>query len=214
MAYATITTGKTLARLYEAKWGIFVTGEAIARNGPAFKWAREQTPPMSYAIDNGAWSAYTADREWDPAPFIKTLIEHGSESDFVVVPDIVAGGAASLDRSLEWLDRVLEHAPTALIPVQDGMTAGDVAGLLGPSVGVFVGGSTEWKIATICEWADLARSVGAWCHVGRVNTVGRMNRCTTAGVTSVDGTSVTRFVCNLPKLDGARRQMSLGGPLE
>tara|TARA_R110002060_G_scaffold60966_1_gene70556 strand:- start:1089 stop:1688 length:600 start_codon:yes stop_codon:yes gene_type:complete len=196
--------------MYEARWGIFVTGEAIKRNAPAFAWSRSQIPPMSYAIDNGAWSAYTADRDWDPAPFIKTLIEHGSESDFVVVPDIVAGGAASLDRSLEWLDRVLEHAPTALIAVQDGMKPSDIEHLLSSRIGVFVGGSTEWKIATLNEWARAARAAGAWCHVGRVNTVGRMNRCSTAGVTSIDGTSVTRFACTLPKLDGARRQMSLG----
>ena len=104
---------------------------------------------------------------------------------------------------------MLGHAPTALIAVQDGMVTGDIEHLLGPSVGVFVGGSTEWKIATLHEWARVARSAGAWCHVGRVNTVGRMNRCSTAGVSSIDGTSVTRFVCNLPKLDGARRQMSL-----
>lgn len=210
MAYATITTGKTLRRLYAAGWGVFVTGEAIARNGPAFEWSQSQSPPMRYAIDNGAWGAYTAGEDWQSEPFVKTLLDHGESADFAVVPDIVAGGAESLQRSLDWLDRVLNHAPVALIAVQDGMTHKDVGHLLGPRVGLFVGGSTEWKIATLHNWARVARAAGAWCHVGRVNTAGRMKRCTTAGVTSIDGTSVTRFVCTLSKLDGARRQLSLG----
>ena len=210
-SYATITTGRTLRRLYRAGWGVFITADALDRNGPAFRWARSQSPPMPFAIDNGAWSAHLNDREWEPDQFRGLLGAHGEDADFTVIPDIVAGGAASLRRSLAWIPEVLAASPVALLAVQNGIGPADVAPLLSRRVGLFVGGDTEWKISTIQTWAALGRQAGSWVHVGRVNTVNRVNMCTNAGVTSIDGTSVSRFVSNLPKLDGARRQMTLLG---
>lgn len=58
-------------------------------------------------------------------------------------------------------------------------------------------------------WADLARSKGAWCHIGRVNSVRRIRKCALAGASSFDGTSASRFVVELRKLDDASRQQHL-----
>jgi hypothetical protein len=132
----------------------------------------------------------------------------GSGADWSVVPDIVAGGRASLDLSLRWLRHVLDETPVALIAVQDGMTTDDVRGYIGHRVGLFVGGSTTWKLSTMGEWAALGREHGAWVHVGRVNTARRIKECQIAGVDSFDGTSVSRFAKTLRQLDAARRQMA------
>ena len=78
-------------------------------------------------------------------------------------------------------------------------------------VGVFISGSTEWKLNTMCRWGALTKEKNAYLHVGRVNTVRRIRRCQQAGADSFDGTSVTRFICNLPKLDAARRQTTIWG---
>lgn len=209
-SYCTITSAKrTLEKLYLAEWGLFITPDALERNRPSFLWSREQSPPMPFAIDNGAWGAFTQGRRWEEGPFLGLLHRLGAEADFAVVPDIVEGGVKSLELSLEWLPEVRRSSRRALIPVQDGMDTGMLEQHLCEHVGVFVGGSTEFKEATLRDWARLAKRHGAWCHVGRVNSVRRVNMCTTAGVDSVDGTSVCRFSRNLAKLNAAGRQLPL-----
>tara|TARA_B100001250_G_scaffold218220_2_gene187262 strand:+ start:8443 stop:8877 length:435 start_codon:yes stop_codon:yes gene_type:complete len=129
----------------------------------------------------------------------------GDDADWIVVPDIVQGGLDSLLFSLTWLSRVLSFG-AALIAVQDGMETADVSDLLNDRVGIFLGGSTEWKLETMREWGELARKKKAHFHVARVNTAKRIRLCQDAGAHSFDGTSVTRFSCNLPRLDNERRQ--------
>jgi hypothetical protein len=129
------------------------------------------------------------------------LHRFGPAADFVVVPDIVLGGMESLDLSLAWLPRVLEHTPRALIAVQNGMTHNHLAGILSPRVGVFVGGDTEWKEQTMHDWARTAEEAGAWCHVGRVNTLRRLRLCQMGGVHSFDGSGVSRFVKHLDVME-------------
>ena len=209
MSYCTITSGQTLRKLYQSGWGLFLTPLALKSNRKAFMWASSQEPRMRYAIDNGAWGAFVNETQWSAQEFTDLLEGHGEEADFAVAPDIVEGGSASLDLSIAWLPTVLAHSPVALIPVQDGMTAEDLEPFLSDRVGVFVGGSTEFKESTIRMWSNLARKASSWCHVGRVNSVRRINLCTTARVDSIDGTSACRFSCTLPKLDAARRQMPL-----
>ena len=56
---------------------------------------------------------------------------------------------ASLDLSLKWLHRLRGMPEQQLIAVQDGMCVDDVRDYLGPMVGLFIGGSTPWKLATL-----------------------------------------------------------------
>jgi len=164
---------------------------------------RRGDPPLPYAIDNGAWGSFTAGRAFDGDLFRKALSRWSHGADWAVLPDIVAGGSSSLDLSLSWMDEVLDAVPLALLAVQDGMRVSDIGPLLSEKVGIFVGGSTEWKWQTMEAWAALARDKGAVCHVGRVNTARRIRQCINAGATSCDGTSPSRFAVNSPKLDKA-----------
>lgn len=162
-----------------------------------------------YALDNGAWSAYANGRPFDFRAFEKALAKKGADADWTVLPDIVAGGPASLEVSLRWMRRVLDSSPRALLAVQDGMSVEDVRPFVGGRVGIFVGGSTGWKLRTLDAWGRLSKDVGCWFHVGRVNSIRRITSCAIAGATSFDGTSATRYAKTLPKLDGARRQMAM-----
>lgn len=203
LPYASRTgTRRNLKALRDAGWRLLVSAAGCLRS--------EGFP---YALDNGAWSAFTQGRPFDEPAFVKALRKMGAAADWTVIPDVVAGGPASLDLTLKWMRRVLDETPRALIAVQDGIVADDVRGFLGSRVGLFVGGSTEWKLATLDAWARLGRDVGCWVHVGRVNTKRRINRCANAGVTSFDGTSVTRFAKTLPRLDAAVRQFPLWSAL-
>lgn len=167
---------------------------------------------LGYAIDNGAWHSFAQGVPYDAARFRDLLAERGPGSDWCVVPDIVEGGLESLAFSRSWLPEVLQSSPRALVAVQDGMTRDDVRPLLGPRVGIAVGGSTEWKERTARYWGRLAAEVGTYLHVLRVNTVRRIAICADAGADSFDGSSVSRFSCNVPRLTEAARQQSLWSP--
>lgn len=200
IAYASRTgTRRNLAALRDAGWRIMVSARGVLRN-----------EGFRYALDNGAWTAFTQGEPFDVAAFEKALDLMGAEADWVASPDIVGGGMRSLELSESWLPRLID-ARLVLIPVQDGLTADDVRPLLGNRVGIFLGGSTEWKLATMREWGELAREVGCYYHVARVNTRRRIEMCSEAGATSFDGSSASRFAASLPRLERARCQPSLFG---
>jgi hypothetical protein len=164
-----------------------------------------------YALDNGAWTAYQQRRPWEAQPFWRALQCRGAGAEWVVLPDIVAGGESSLARSLSWLSHGLEYTQRVLLAVQDGMTPALIRPHLtvAARIGIFVGGSTAWKLRTLPLWGTLAAEMGCWLHVGRVNTARRITLCGLVGATSFDGTSVSRFATTLPLLEHARQQLPL-----
>lgn len=201
--YASNTgTRRNLAALREAGWRLLLTPE-----NPRMREG------LAYGIDNGAWGAFKNSTPFDEARFLSLIDAAGAQADFIVVPDIVAGGYASLEFTLSWLPR-LERFPRLLIAVQDGMAYQGIANLLSvrPGLGIFLGGSTEWKLATIREWGRVAASGGWYYHVGRVNSARRVRLCAEAGAHSFDGTSCSRYACTLPLLDVTARQPSLWSP--
>lgn len=199
IAYAAYTTNRrSLAALRCAGWRVLLSPATGLKNYG-----------LEYALDNGAWSAHLAGVPFPTEPFMEAVMKIGMGAHFVVVPDIVAGGRKSLELSRQWLPWVLERTMVALIAVQDGMTPGDIVHRLGSRCGIFVGGTTDWKEATMGMWSALARECGAICHVGRVNTKRRIFLCAAANVTSFDGSSVSRFADTLPLLDLARKQPDL-----
>ena len=91
--------------------------------------------------------------------------------DFVVAPDIVAGGLVSLELSIHWAPACNALAPVYLA-VQDGMDRAALDRTLEQAefAGVFVGGSMQWKGATGADWVQRAHQRGLNCHVGRAGT--------------------------------------------
>lgn len=196
--YASRTgTRRNLEALRRAGWRLLISAGGRASR-------EHRTEGFPYAIDNGAWGAHQRGVPWN-APSFEALTERlGAGADWIVVPDVVADGRASLERTAEWLPRL--EAFRLLVAVQDGMQAADVRPWLGARVGIFLGGSTAWKLETMRAWGELARARGAHFHVARVNTERRISRCLEARADSIDGTSVSRFAVNLPRLDRMRRQ--------
>lgn len=194
--YASRTgTRRNLAALRAARWRLIVSARGVHRS-----------EGMQYAIDNGAWTAHTKGEPFDARSFVRCCDRLSAGADFIVCPDIVAGGLRSLEFSMRWLPRVRGWDRPVLLAVQDGMTPDHVRSLVGPSLGLFVGGSTDWKLSTLKQWGRLARIVGCWLHIGRVNTARRIHLCHDAGAHSFDGSSATRWQKNLRKLDQANKQ--------
>ncbi len=146
-----------------------------------------------FALDNGAFSAYRNKTPWSEYAFLWHLnqcIFKKVKLDFVVVPDIVAGGADSLLFSMRWADRLV--GCTKALVVQDGMTPTDVKGFLMRFRYIFVGGTPEWKWRTLESWIKLTHDYGMKIHVGQVGTVQRIQLCEQLGVDSVDSTNFVR----------------------
>jgi hypothetical protein len=204
IAYAARTgTKRNLAGIRKMGWRLLVSAAGEHRT--------EGFEDLGIGLDNGAWSvretgAYPDDLK---RAFIRLMCAMGAIADWAVPPDLVAGGAASLALSLRWLAWVLTRCQRALLAVQDGITEAQVRPYLGADVGVFVGGTTSWKLATMAGWADLARERGAWCHVARVNSALRIRKVALAGATSFDGSSASRFALSQPRLGRAVDQQFL-----
>jgi hypothetical protein len=200
IGYASRTgTKRNLAALRAAGWRLMVTPATIRTEGFDH-----------YAVDNGAWSAHQRGVPWDADAFLRAVRILGSHADFVIVPDIVGDGKRSHERTAAWLPFLRGHTHTLLIPVQDGMVQDDILPFgLGANVGIFLGGTTEWKLKTMGSWGQLARRIGCYYHVGRVNTARRIHRCHASGAHSFDGTSVSRYAVTLPELEEARRQTGM-----
>jgi hypothetical protein len=211
IAYASRTgTRRNLAALRDAGWRLIVSARGVLR-----------TEGFRYALDNGAWTAFQRGEAFDVPAFERAVKLLGAGADWIVLPDIVMGGKASLDLSIRWLRKLRRRVSLReahfLIAVQNGMEAGPMLGrikrAIGARVGIFVGGDTEWKLATMAFWARLAHACGAICHVGRVNTARRIHACEAAGVDSFDGSSASRFAVTLRPLELARQQIDVEGYL-
>lgn len=160
---------------------------------------RGELPPRrmgnGWFLDCGAFADFKAGRSfngirWDrDLRFVAYRIAFGElqAPDFIVMPDIVGGGAASLARSVAELEYVPAELPVRYLVVQEGMSLADVAAVLPEFGGLFVGGaSMEWKLGTAPDWIALAHAHGLKCHIGRIGTLARLELARRLGADSVD----------------------------
>lgn len=196
-------TRSTIEMLRSSGWGVLVTPDTGRRTLPGC---------IRIAMDNGAWGAHVGKREWNKDLFMKVAWSVGPRADWCVVPDVVGDAEASWKRTLEWMDWCLTVFQKVLIAVQDGMEAWESLPFSG-RVGIFVGGSTEWKLRTLDHWGREAKRCGAWLHVGRVNSAKRIASCAAVGADSFDGNSSVLFPCTHKRLEEARAQSVAQGRL-
>jgi hypothetical protein len=196
-AYASSTGNlKNLEVLKKLKWGLVVA-----------PFNERMYDFKSYFIDNGAWSCYTQKENWKKRfEFrFKLLCDcYGEKADFIIAPDIVGGGNKSLDFSLSYLEELSIYGTKILLPVQDGVTNRDFYNLLSPKVGLFLGGTTEWKLKSITKWAWIAQRYNCHFHVARVNTCRRIKLCGIARAHSFDGSYLSRYIRDAEIINNCR----------
>jgi hypothetical protein len=193
--YVGQTRGRRLiAELSEAGYGECVQrGEGSPRREPWF-------------LDNGAFRDWKAGRPFDGDAYRATFdrLVGSSPPDFIVLPDIVAGGRASLEFSVSWYAETRELAlatwglvPPLYVAVQDGFSREDVEEAIAFGDGVFVGGSVEWKLSAAPGIVARAHAGGAWyadgedlapvpVHIGRVGSGKRLTWARLIGADSAD----------------------------
>lgn len=198
IAYTSLTGNKRrLPKLRAAGWRLFVSATNLRKPSDGFL----------YAIDNGAWTSYRKGTPWREDLFVRAIDQLGDGAEFIVTPDIVAGGLESLELTKAWLPR-LECFPLVLLPLQNGMEPDHVRELVGSRVGIFLGGDDEYKLSTMALWGTFSREVGCYYYVGRVNSQKRIHLCAQAGAHSFDGSSASMFPGKLEVFERGRRQFS------
>ena len=117
---------------------------------------------------------------------------------WISVPDVVADAAATMQRFEEWEPKI--HAmgfPVALV-AQDGLESMVVP--WSRFEALFIGGSTEFKLSddvrALCAEAKMR---GKLVHMGRVNTLRRMETAARWGVDSIDGSGFSRWKKLIPR---------------
>lgn len=158
-----------------------------------------------YAIDNGC---FAKGDQFDLPAYLEWLQAIGGRRDselclFATAPDVVGDAIATLARSLPVLPMIRAAGLPAAFVAQDGSEA---AGLIPWSEidAVFLGGSTEWKLSPEARAVTAeAKRRGKWVHMGRVNSLRRLQLAAEWGVDSADGTMIAFGPTeNLAKLCG------------
>ena len=176
------TARQTVAALEREGWGRMVVKHRI-RPYPGEPWA----------LDNGAYGAWKAERDWPEAQFRRFLTWAEGEAAagrsplFGVVPDIVAAGQASLAWSVAWRAQLRDAFPW-LLAVQDGMEPAAVARALPAFDGVFLGGTLRFKRDEGRRYRDLAGERGGWFHYGRASRYWLLEHARELGADSADST--------------------------
>lgn len=171
-------------------------GQMVSRQAGAFRIPRLGR----WAFDNGAWIDFMRGRRFDDAEYLRRIDQilaapEARRPDWCVCPDEVAS-RTSLLHSLEWRDFLEAKAPGLrwYLALQDGMAPEDVdhALCLVRFDGIFVGGSTPWKIESSPAWVRFGHERGLPVHIARVNGPRRLQWSVDIDADSVDGTGWVR----------------------
>jgi hypothetical protein len=137
-----------------------------------------------YGLDNGCFSGDL------PPAWPRMLAEAETARPlFVALPDIVGDAARTLDLFEAFRLRT-NGLPRALV-LQDGIEHQRIP--WDDLAAVFVGGSDGFKIGQPARnCARVARMLGKWVHVGRVNEVNRLAQWLDLA-DSIDGSGISRY---------------------
>lgn len=157
-------------------------------------------PWFPYALDNGAFSCWTPatntfdQDKWEVVkPKWRALIEWAActaidRPRWAIVPDVPGNAERTFERWSRYVQRVIDADIPPALAVQDGMTVEDVRGLYPAPVVICIGGSTEWKWATVEMWkANFPR-----VHLLRCNSPTKLYYLEKLGIESCDGTGWNR----------------------
>lgn len=143
---------------------------------------------IPWAADNDAFMSFDADafsRMLDRLQGLPGCL-------FVACPDVVGDAEATAALWARWAPGIIRRGLPVALVAQDGLTPGMV-----PWVGLdalFIGGTTEWKLGPDArELAEETRARGKWLHMGRVNSLARLQVARRLGCDSADGSSWARW---------------------
>jgi hypothetical protein len=139
-----------------------------------------------WCADNAAFAGrYPGDDRY--LAWLSARATHARRCAFATAPDVVFDAAATLARSLPMLERIRAAGYPVALVAQDGLQPAQIP--FDCIDALFLGGSTSWKLGpAAADLAAHARHHGKWVHMGRVNSLVRLQHAQAIGCHSVDGT--------------------------
>ena len=157
----------------------------------------------TFGIDNGAYSSCDVPRF---KAFVDKLRPAKDRCLWLAVPDVVGSARRTLE-VFAALNFDFHGWPLALV-CQDGQQ--DHAIPWDHIKGVFIGGSTEWKMSQhAIHILKAAQLLGKHTHVGRVNTPERFAHFNGLGVETCDGSGASRYDWMLDKIADSLKERPL-----
>lgn len=167
-------------------------------------------PGVDWILDNGAYHYWLHKLKFDYEKFEDAVIKTSSvhQPDFIVCPDIVAGGNDSLLFSLDYVTKI-PAGYNIYLPVQDGMKYSDVENVCDVFDGFFVGGTLQWKIKTAKMWVNFAHENNLKCHIGRIGTYKRLCWANYINADSVDSSTFVQVKNGFERIRSYKLQTHL-----
>jgi hypothetical protein len=142
---------------------------------------------MPWAADNAAFS------NWDRVKWLSMLRRiAGTDPLFVVAPDVVCDAMATLARLKVTSPMIRKRGFRVACALQNGQEwIGVRRNYLDA---IFIGGDTEFKLGAYARHCvRSAKERGDWVHMGRVNSLKRLQYAREIGCDSVDGSGYSMF---------------------
>jgi hypothetical protein len=165
-----------------------------------------------WAADNDAFKSFNEDRYIRMLDAIGESVRAGKSPrpTFVTMPDVVANHEKTLHLFGLWHRTLADRNLNRAFVLQDGIK--DWTHIPWDYIeSVFIGGSTEFKLGEMVrELVSKAKFMNKWVHMGRVNSVKRLDYARSIGCDSCDGSSMARF-CNqrVPPMIESLKQLHL-----
>lgn len=166
-----------------------VKPEIAGRVGFFLQPGNRLRPPNGavWAADNGCYSQGDRFSEARWLRWLEVLKPHQDRCLFAVAPDVVGNAEATWRRSEPTLATISALGYRPALAAQDGF---DPNGIDWSLFGcLFIGGTTSWKLSPAARAAALeAIRRGKAVHMGRVNSLRRLQAAALMGCDSADGT--------------------------
>lgn len=157
-----------------------------------------------WAADNDAYNAFSEGRFMR---MLDAIAESPAKPRFVTVPDVVGDHLGTLHEFDRWIPRFTERGIPAAFVLQNGIeehaddspiSQNDWRAMLEALPwhmisAIFIGGDNSFKFSqAVRELVGFARG-SKWIHMGRVNSVRRLNYARMIGCDSCDGSGMARY---------------------
>lgn len=163
---------------------------------------KSMTIPLGvvWAADNGAYSYWSRGLDFDARAFIAMLKRFQGRDDclFVVAPDMVGDADGTLLLFRAWVGTIRRYGFPVAFVLQNGARMETIP--WDSFDALFIGGDTAFKVsATAAAFAREAKRRGKHVHMGRVNSLKRIQRAHEMGCDSFDGTGYAMFNSRIKK---------------
>lgn len=148
-----------------------------------------------WAADNDAFNGFNPDRFRRMLDAITTAPH---KPKFVTMPDVVGDHRRTVELSLQWTKEFHDRGIPRAFVLQNGIEhlPPEFAVSWNNNDAFFIGGDTAFKFSEWVHWFVQFSKRAAphkWIHMGRVNSVKRLDYARRIGCDSCDGSGMARF---------------------